>query len=202
MTPFILVTIITALLTIQVNGYPSGAPTKLCTGSMVPHHKNISSQPLSTSPITKFETKWNSDGETITGKRLDLSLHLARRSLFSEPSQYWLQGTVERYLHPRSKTKWNGAHRHIHRSSSRHTSRSMSNCMYRTLEWSFVGWICNGSLVLARVMALHTVLVNNGNKWSWSGKSLARSKVKTPFSFGRMIASRDRLFSEKSHWWF
>ena len=57
------------LTTIQIHGYPSGAPKKACTSSMLPQHKHYTPQPPSTSPITKFNTTWNPDGETIAGKK-------------------------------------------------------------------------------------------------------------------------------------
>jgi hypothetical protein len=69
MAPFLFVVLATSLLTIQINGFPSGAPKKACS-SMIPHHKHNSPQPSSTSPITKFETTWNPDGETMTGKKI------------------------------------------------------------------------------------------------------------------------------------
>lgn len=55
------------LLTIQINGYPNGAPKKACTGSMVPKHHHYTPQPPSTSPLTTFSSAWNPDGETISG---------------------------------------------------------------------------------------------------------------------------------------
>jgi hypothetical protein len=62
------VVIATLLLTIQTNGYPSGAPKKACVGSMLPHHHHVTPQPPSLSPITKFNTTWNPDGETVSSK--------------------------------------------------------------------------------------------------------------------------------------
>jgi hypothetical protein len=35
---------------------------------MLPRHHHYTPQPPSTSPITKFDTKWNPDGETVSGK--------------------------------------------------------------------------------------------------------------------------------------
>jgi hypothetical protein len=60
-----------SLLTIQIHGFPSGAPKKACAG-MTPGHHHISPQPVSTSPITRFDTTWNSDGETMTSKDIYL----------------------------------------------------------------------------------------------------------------------------------
>lgn len=57
------------LLTIQINGYPKGAPKRVCSGPMIPHHQQHKPLPESTSPLTKFSTKWNPDGETISGKQ-------------------------------------------------------------------------------------------------------------------------------------
>ncbi|CAF4162336.1 unnamed protein product [Rotaria magnacalcarata] len=53
-------------LTFHIYAYPNGAPKKVCTGSMVPHHHHIEPQPPTTSPITKFYTAWNPDNETIS----------------------------------------------------------------------------------------------------------------------------------------
>jgi hypothetical protein len=64
--------VISALLTIQINGHPSGAPNELCSGSMIPRHDNHSPQPTTTSPITKFVTKWNSHKRTISSKEIRL----------------------------------------------------------------------------------------------------------------------------------
>jgi hypothetical protein len=64
--------VISALLTIQINGYPSGAPKKVCSGSMIPRHANLSPQPPTTSPIIKFDTKWNSHKRTISSKEIRL----------------------------------------------------------------------------------------------------------------------------------
>jgi hypothetical protein len=55
-------------LSIQIHGFPSGAPIKACTSSMLPKHHHYTPQPLATSPITKFITTWSSD-ETISGKK-------------------------------------------------------------------------------------------------------------------------------------
>ncbi|CAF1057689.1 unnamed protein product [Adineta ricciae] len=67
MASYLFLAISALLFAVQIiNGYPSGAPKKLCTGSMLPHHRHYSPQPLSTSPITKFNTTWNPDGETIS----------------------------------------------------------------------------------------------------------------------------------------
>lgn len=54
----------------QVNGYPNGAPKKVCTGPMIPHHHHLDPQPPDTSPITKFNTVWNSDNETVSSNEL------------------------------------------------------------------------------------------------------------------------------------
>ena len=59
---------VTCFLIIQIHAYPDGAPTAACNGSMKPHHHKAEPQPLSTSPVTKFEGKWNADNETMTGK--------------------------------------------------------------------------------------------------------------------------------------
>jgi len=69
MSLFHLIILSAFLLTIQINGYPSGEPKKVCTGSMVPKHHHYTPQPPTTSPITKFNTAWNPDGETISGKK-------------------------------------------------------------------------------------------------------------------------------------
>jgi hypothetical protein len=74
MTVSHIVAFVLCLLAIQIYGYPSGAPKKLCGGSMVPHHHHLPPQPSSTSPITKFNTTWNADGETIASRLL---LHLS-----------------------------------------------------------------------------------------------------------------------------
>lgn len=63
-----LLVVISCFFIIQNSAYPNGAPKKACIGSMEPRHKGAQPQPLSTSPITKFATKWNSDNETITGR--------------------------------------------------------------------------------------------------------------------------------------
>jgi hypothetical protein len=63
-----LLTLSIFLLTIKIHGFPSGANNKACTSSMLPKHRHHTPQPPSTSPITKFDTKWNPDGETISGK--------------------------------------------------------------------------------------------------------------------------------------
>ena len=55
------------VLIIQINGYPNGAPKKACTSSMLPKHHHYTPQPPSTSPLTKFSSTWNPDGETILG---------------------------------------------------------------------------------------------------------------------------------------
>jgi hypothetical protein len=68
MTLFHLIILSTFLSTIQINGYPSGAPKKVCTGPMIPKHHHYTPQPPTTSPLTKFNTTWNPDGETISGK--------------------------------------------------------------------------------------------------------------------------------------
>ncbi len=68
MALFYLLVLSVFLLTIQIHGYPSGANKKACTSSMLPHHHNYTPQPLSTSPITKFNTTWNPDGKTVSGK--------------------------------------------------------------------------------------------------------------------------------------
>ncbi|CAF0761072.1 unnamed protein product [Rotaria sordida] len=62
----ILVVLAIFLLTIQINGYPNGAPKKVCIGSMIPHHHHLAPQPPETSPITNFNTAWNPDSETIS----------------------------------------------------------------------------------------------------------------------------------------
>ncbi|UJR28241.1 hypothetical protein I4U23_009491 [Adineta vaga] len=67
MTSYLLLVVSALLLTIQIiHGYPSGAPKKVCTGSMLPHHRHYTPQPLAKSPITKFNSTWNSDDETIS----------------------------------------------------------------------------------------------------------------------------------------
>jgi hypothetical protein len=72
MAVFLFVVISALLLTIQIDGYPSGAPKKVCSGSMIPGHHNLSPQPPTTSPITKFATKWNSQKRTISSKEIRL----------------------------------------------------------------------------------------------------------------------------------
>jgi hypothetical protein len=72
MTAFNLIILSTFLLTIQTYAYPTGAPKKVCIGPMIPKHHHYTPQPPTTSPITKFNTTWNPDGETISGKN-DLS---------------------------------------------------------------------------------------------------------------------------------
>ncbi|CAF2342622.1 unnamed protein product [Rotaria sp. Silwood2] len=62
----VLVVLATILLAFQINAYPNGAPKKVCTGPMIPHHHHLEPQPPETSPITKFNTAWNSDNETIS----------------------------------------------------------------------------------------------------------------------------------------
>jgi hypothetical protein len=64
-----LILLSTFLFAIQTYAFPSGANKKACTISMLPKHHHNTPQPSSTSPITKFDTKWNSDGETISGKK-------------------------------------------------------------------------------------------------------------------------------------
>jgi hypothetical protein len=64
----ILLFIATVVLTNLIDAFPRGAPSKLCTGSMIPQHHPNTPQPLSTSPLTSFNTSWNSDGETISSK--------------------------------------------------------------------------------------------------------------------------------------
>ena len=64
-----LILLSTFLFAIQIYAFPSGANKKACTISMLPKHHHNTPQPSSTSPITKFDTKWNSDGETISGKK-------------------------------------------------------------------------------------------------------------------------------------
>ena len=58
------------LSTIQIHGFPSGANKKACTSAMLPKHHHNTPQPPSTSPVTKFDTKWNPDGETISGRKI------------------------------------------------------------------------------------------------------------------------------------
>lgn len=53
-------------LTLQIYAHPNGAPKKVCTGSMLPHHHHLPPQPPSTSPMTKFYTEWNPDNETVS----------------------------------------------------------------------------------------------------------------------------------------
>ncbi|CAF0929458.1 unnamed protein product [Rotaria sp. Silwood1] len=62
----VLVVLATFLLTVQIHTYPNGAPTKVCIGPMIPHHHHIAPQPPETSPITKFNTAWNPDNETVS----------------------------------------------------------------------------------------------------------------------------------------
>lgn len=82
MASYLFLAVSALLFTVQIiNGYPSGAPKKLCTGSMLPHHRHYSPQPLSTSPITRFNTTWNPDGKTISSKSMTKKL-LFRRFLF------------------------------------------------------------------------------------------------------------------------
>jgi hypothetical protein len=68
MSPFHLLILTLFLFTTQNYGFPSGANTKACTVLMLPRHHHYTPQPPSTSPITKFDTKWNPDGETVSGK--------------------------------------------------------------------------------------------------------------------------------------
>ncbi len=72
MAVFLFIVISALLLTIQIDGYPSGAPKKVCSGSMIPRHANLSPQPPTTSPIIKFDTKWNSHKRTISSKEIRL----------------------------------------------------------------------------------------------------------------------------------
>jgi hypothetical protein len=74
MISFYLIILSIFFLTIQINGYPSGAPKKVCTGLMIPKHHPYTPQPSTTSPLTKFNTAWNPDGETISSKN-DLSFN-------------------------------------------------------------------------------------------------------------------------------
>lgn len=62
---------VSCFLIIQLYAYPNGAPTKACVGSMKPRHHKAEPQPDSTSPIIKFEAKWNADNETMHGKTID-----------------------------------------------------------------------------------------------------------------------------------
>lgn len=90
------------ILTIQIYGYPNGAPKKACTGSMLPKHHHNSPQPPSTSPITKFDSTWNSDGQTMTGNNRFL-LHSQCNFSFS---QYRIESTDQRNICPRSVNEW------------------------------------------------------------------------------------------------
>lgn len=67
---------VSCVLIIQINAYPNGAPTKACVGSMKPKHHKAEPQPDSTSPILKFEAKWNVDNKTMNGKTIDELLRI------------------------------------------------------------------------------------------------------------------------------
>ena len=68
--------VVTCFLFIQIYAYPNGAPMKACVGSMKPKHHKAEPQPDSTSPILKFEAKWNADNKTMNGKTIDALLRI------------------------------------------------------------------------------------------------------------------------------
>ena len=74
----VLVVFGTLVSAIQITAYPNGAPKKVCIGSMLPHHHHLPPQPITTSPITKFDATWNSDNRTVSSKAIYLfTYHLS-----------------------------------------------------------------------------------------------------------------------------